>query len=238
MALRQVSPAPAVEGLSPRRAGRLRRLYALVVILVMAGAVGWQLSHEPATESGVPAVSSAQQDTPTTHQRTVSTLVGPDAIRVVEHLSFTTPTDAVALANPEHAGVTAPFAPVIEDLSLETGGGQRLTLAAPAAGDTVRVQLPESATQVTVGYLATGVVYRTASSVPGRSLALVTPLRAGGPIGLRAAEVRGEWVDKIGCIDRDGEVAECGTGTALGWATGPEDAQLSDVVAQLTLPTD
>ena len=183
-------------------------------------------------------MQTAQLETPTTQQRTVTTIVGPDAIRVVEHLTFTSPTDAVALANPEHAGATAPFAPVIVALWVDGGQGERQTLAPPASGDTVVIQLPEAVTAVTVGYGATGVVVRTPGPVPGRALGLMTPLRPEGATGLRAVDVRGVWVDNLGCVDEVGRMSACGSGTALGWATSAQDAQLTDVVAQLTLPND
>ncbi len=246
MTLRGGEPVSALKGFARHRAahpGRMRRLYALLVVLVMTGAIGWQLWRDPDPAGGPPgddgqAVRSAQLESPTTHQRTVTTIVGPDTIRVVEHLTFTAPTDAVALANPEHAGATAQFVPVIKDLWVNGGGDQRQTLAPPAVGDTLHIQLPDDATEITVGYVATGVVVRTPSPVPGRALGLMTPLRPEGTVGLRAVEVRGVWVDNLGCVDEAGEISACGRGTALGWSTSPEDAQVVDVFAQLTLPND
>lgn len=218
-----------------------RRVFALLVVLLIAAAYAWQLSRDPASDPGLSgsdgeAVQSSQTGDIPANQRTVVTVVGPDAIRVVEHLTFTSPTATVALDNPEHVGAIDAFAPRIEDLWVDEGTGRLLTPDPPAPGDSIRVELPITATEVTVGYRATGVVERTAGSAPGRALALVTPLRLADDTGLRAVEVRGVWVDNLGCVDPAGRMAACGRGTPQGWETSPEDAQLLDVVAQLTLP--
>jgi hypothetical protein len=74
-------------------------------------------------------------------------------------------------------------------------------------------------------------------SATGGALGLVTPLRVPQSIGLRAVDVRGVWVDNLGCVDGSGRMTACGSGTPLGWATSPEDAELIDVIAQLTVPS-
>jgi hypothetical protein len=243
--LRGSEPVSAKGGSARHRAphpGRLRRLYALAVVLVMTGALGWQLWGDPwsdpvTSSGGERAARSAQTSPPPAHQRTVATIVGPDTIRVVEHLSFTSPTDVVTLENPEHLGAGAGFSPVIEDLWADAGSGPRQPVSSPAAGETVSIQLTDAATEVTVGYLATGVVKRTVGSATGRALGLVTPLRLEQNTGLRAVEVRGVWVDNLGCVDGSGRMTACGRGTPLGWATSAEDMQLVDVIAQLTVPS-
>jgi len=224
-----------------RHPGRWRRVYALIVVLVMTGALVWQLWRDPGSDSGSPdveenAMQQAQLETITAHQRTVATIVGPNRIRVVEHLTYPSPTDEVTLVSPERAGTAAAFAPTIGNVWVDSGTGPQ-TAEAPGPGGSVQVLLPEMVTEVTVGYLATGVVERTPGSVTARALALMTPLRAEGPFGIRAVEVRGVWVDNLGCLDKVGEWSACGTGTSLGWATSAEDAGLTDVIAQLTLPS-
>ena len=219
----------------------MRRLYALVVVLVMTAALGWQLWRAPTPDPGRSdgaqhTADTAQSDASTAHQRTVSTIVGTDSIRVVEHLTFTTPTDTLALENPKHRGATGTFAPVIEKLRVKIGTAQRQAVDPPAPGEEVEIRLAAEATEVTVTYLATGVMEPSAGSAPGRALGLVTPLRLVDGNGLRAVEVRGVWVDNLGCVDGAGRMTACGRGTPLGWETSSDDADLVDVVAQLTLP--
>lgn len=222
-------------------AGRWRRLYAMLVALVLAGAVAWQVWGEPGDEpapldAGASVARSAGLDGAGVHQSTLATIVGPDAIRFTEQLTFASPRDEVTLLSPEHPGAASGFAPTIEDLWVDTGTGRRAA-EGPAPGSSVVVRLPEPATEVTVGYLAHDVVAPTPGSLTGRALALVTPLRAEGGPGLRAVEVRGVWVDNLGCLDRAGRLSACGTGTPLGWTTEPADVELVDVVAQLTVPS-
>lgn len=221
--------------------GRTRRLYALLIALVMTGAFGLQLWRNAGSDGDLsPSKESAVQSSQTgatVHQRTVATIIGPDAIRVVEHLTFTSPADTVALVNSGHVGAASAFAPEIDNLWIDAGAGPAPVPGKQASSEVVRLALPLPATEVTVGYRATGVVERTENSAPGRALALVTPLRLAQVTGLRAVEVRGVWVDNLGCVDQAGRMSACGRGTSLGWETGPEDAQLVDVVAQLTLPS-
>jgi hypothetical protein len=215
----------------------------MAVVLVVTGAFGWQvwqeISSDPSTSPSEGRAFQSAQTSPTAHQRTVATIVGPDSIRVVEHLSYTSFTDIVTLENPEHLGPAAGLAPVIENLWVDAGSGPRPIADPPATGETVRIELRIAAMEVTVGYVATGVVERTAGPVTGRALGLVTPLRLEErSTGLRAVDVRGVWVENLGCVDRAGRMTACGHGTSSGWETAPEDAQMVDVIAQLTLPSD
>lgn len=243
MTLHGGEPDPATESLARHRAahaGRMRRLYALGVVLVMTGAIGWNQwqgsdSDPDDPEVGGSAVRTANLDSPIAHQRTVVTFVEPDTIRVVEHLTYTTPTSEVALTNPDHLGAAAGFRPVIEGLWVDGGDGPE-DADGPASGDAVTVHLAEPARQITVGYRATSVVQPTPGPVNGRALALVTPLRPAAEPGLREVEVNGVWVDNLGCLDEEGAMSACGTGTPLGWRTTAQDSGLTDVVAQLTLP--
>lgn len=219
--------------------GRLRRLYAVGVVLLMGAAVGWQLARDSgsddAAEPDRPAATrGAGRSSPVAHQRTVVRFVGPDAIRVEEHLTYLGATDVVTLEAPEHRGAAAGFAPTIRELWVDTGDGRR-TVPAPDDGGPVEVRLPEDAREVTVGYLASGVVRETPGPVPGRALALVSPLR-GAEQGVRAVEVRGDWVDNLGCLDEAAGLTACGERVPGGWVTGAGDTGLVDVVAQLTLP--
>ena len=241
MTLHGSEPAPDPEsGARHRAAGRWRRLYALAVVLLLTGALGWQLWREPASDSaepddGAPAVRSAEVGSDTVHQRTVVTIVDPETIRVTEQLTFPTPTDEVTLVSPEHLGVAGDFDPSLADLWVDDGP-LRQTATAPVPGEPVVVRLLRPTTEVTIGYLATGVVQPTSYSTTGRALALMTPLGVEGSAGLRAVEVRGVWVDNLGCVDDAGALTTCGTGTSLGWTTTPADTGLTDVVAQLTIP--
>jgi hypothetical protein len=238
-------PDPANESLARHREahpGRMRRLYALLVVLVMAGAIGWHLWRASDSDPDEPGVSestvrTAKMDSPIAHQRTVVTFVSPDTIRVVEHLTYTTPTDEVELTNPEHLGAAAGFSPVIKGLWVDGGDGPDDADSPVSGGDPVTVHLAAPASEITVGYRATSVVQPTPGPVNGRALALVTPLRPAAAPGLREVEVNGVWVDNLGCLDEEGAMAACGTGTPLGWETTSQDSGLTDVVAQLTLPT-
>lgn len=218
---------------------RARHAFATLILLMVGGGFVWELVHRPQDDRATSAPAGGTSRGPETQagaaRSTVATILEGDAVRVVDSLTFAGSSESVLLTNPDRTGATASFVPEIAGVWVDSGSGGR-RVEVPPSGESISIALPDGSTAVTIDYVATGVIAMSDGSAPGRALGLVTPLRLGDEEGPRSIEVRGPWVDNLGCVVRSGTMAACGTRGARGWETSDESGDLVDVVAQLTVP--
>lgn len=214
---------------------------AAAAMLVPAGLVGIQLLDDPTPSAPGPStgptsgLTSAPTSAPGT-SRVLTVRLGRDRQLRVEETVIPDPPGRLDLSVADTSGVLADFEPTIRNLRVLVDGRQQRLVRALSTGDTVRIRLPREAPDVRLEYTVTGAVRNSEPSVPGRALALMTPLSvaqatADWSVGVVAAEVL-----NLGCVDASGSMLSCGTRSGRRWTvedTGPGAAP--DVVAQLDL---
>ncbi|MDQ3155490.1 MAG: hypothetical protein M3Q98_02015 [Actinomycetota bacterium] len=87
-------------------------------------------------------------------------------------------------------------------------------------------------------YSVEGAIAQARPSVPGRALALVTPMTIERSAGLESRiEVDGQGVLNLGCIATGSPMTACGTDTGRRWVVERSaDDPAVDVIAQVNLP--
>jgi hypothetical protein len=235
---------------APRGNGHVIVAAAAAAMLVPAGLVGIQLLDDPAPSTpgpgtgptsaptSAPGTSAGKRPDPgtTAVSRVMTVRLGRDRKLRVEETVIPDPPGRLDLSVPDTSGVLVNFEPTIRNLRVLVGGRPQRLVRALSTGDSITVRLPREAPDVRLEYTVTGAVRNSEPSVPGRALALMTPLSVAHATGGWSVEVVAAEVRNVGCVDASGSMLSCGTRSGRRWTVEDTGAgAVPDVVAQLDL---
>jgi hypothetical protein len=210
----------------------------LVVLLLLTGtAAALRLAGLPGEGRRSSSLDTATTGAAEEGSRIVVRIAGDGVLRVEQDVTLHGAVRELQLAVPQRRGVTATLQPVLDEVTVETGGQEVPVGSTLHRGDRTTVPLPGRTTQAVVRYAATGVVLRSEPSTAGRALALATPLVIAQATGLPSqVDIESVMALNVGCVDLVGTMTGCGSRTSSGWTVETSPAEpYADVVVQLDL---
>jgi hypothetical protein len=224
---------PGAHAIRQRIASRV--VVAFVVAPLLLGA--WLAFSTVASGPSEPATSAPQRAAATVGVDTHVHIGDAGGLFVVETLTFGASQDRLDLSVPRLSGPGEALRPTITRLTVREPAASTAPTTLTSDQGTVRVDLSTPAKRVVLEFAAGGVAQRSGDrSVPGRALALVTPLDVAQAEGLPATvRVESVKVLNVGCA-RAGVLTGCGTRTSDGWIVETTaDGPPATVFAQLNL---